>query len=110
MLADSQAEMAAGRALCLDCAKQFDAGIKYPYRHRVGKLFCSEMVSGRFGSGCPGDGRFGLYGRFIRRRPFFLEMPGLFKIFRGCKSSAGEIARLFGKITKVCLNVFAGEG
>ena len=59
--------MAAGRALCLDCAKQFDAGDQIPFIDIASaKLFCSEMVSA-LRMGCPGDGWFGLYGRFIRR-------------------------------------------
>ena len=46
LLADSQSEMVAGRALCLDCAKTFDKGKEIPFTDIASaKLFCSEMVS-----------------------------------------------------------------
>ncbi|MEQ9125943.1 MAG: acyl-CoA dehydrogenase family protein [Alphaproteobacteria bacterium] len=46
MLADSQAEMAAARALCLDCARAFDAGGAIPHVEIASaKLFASEAVS-----------------------------------------------------------------
>jgi acyl-CoA dehydrogenase len=46
MLADSQAEMSAARALCLECAREFDAGDKIPFIDIASaKLFASEMVS-----------------------------------------------------------------
>ena len=46
LLADSQSEMTAGRALCLDCAKKFDEETEIPFVDIASaKLFCSEMVS-----------------------------------------------------------------
>jgi len=46
LLADSQAEMAAARALCIDCAKAFDLGGPIPHVNIASaKLFASEMVS-----------------------------------------------------------------
>ncbi len=46
LLADSQAEMAAARALCIDCAKAFDLGGPIPHVDIASaKLFASEMVS-----------------------------------------------------------------
>ena len=46
LLADSQSEMTAGKALCLDCAKKFDEGTEIPFIDIASaKLFCSEMVS-----------------------------------------------------------------
>jgi len=46
LLADSQAEMAAARALCIDCAKAFDLGGRIPHVDIASaKLFASEMVS-----------------------------------------------------------------
>ncbi len=46
MLADSQAEMAAARALCLECARAFDAGGAIPHVEIASaKLFASEAVS-----------------------------------------------------------------
>ena len=46
MLADSQAEMTAARALCLDCARAFDTSDKIPFIDIASaKLFASEMVS-----------------------------------------------------------------
>lgn len=46
MLADSQAEMAAARALCLECARAFDAGDAIPHVEIASaKLFASETVS-----------------------------------------------------------------
>ena len=46
LLADSQSEMSAGKALCLDCAKKFDEGAEIPFIDIASaKLFCSEMVS-----------------------------------------------------------------
>lgn len=45
-LADSQAEMAAARALCLECARAFDAGPEIPHVEIASaKLFASETVS-----------------------------------------------------------------
>ena len=46
LLADSQSEMTAGKALCLDCAKKFDEEAEIPFIDIASaKLFCSEMVS-----------------------------------------------------------------
>jgi acyl-CoA dehydrogenase len=46
LLADSQSEMTAGKALCLDCAKRFDEEKEIPFVDIASaKLFCSEMVS-----------------------------------------------------------------
>jgi len=46
MLADSQAEMSAARALCLECARAFDTGDAIPFIDIASaKLFASEMVS-----------------------------------------------------------------
>lgn len=46
MLADSQAEMSAARALCMDCARAFDTGDAIPFIDIASaKLFASEMVS-----------------------------------------------------------------
>jgi len=46
LLADSQAEMAAARALCIDCAKAFDLGGPIPHVDIASaKLFASETVS-----------------------------------------------------------------
>ena len=46
LLADSQSEMTAGKALCLDCAKKFDEETEIPFIDIASaKLFCSEMVS-----------------------------------------------------------------
>jgi acyl-CoA dehydrogenase len=46
LLADSQAEMAAARALCIDCANAFDLGGPIPHVNIASaKLFASEMVS-----------------------------------------------------------------
>ena len=46
LLADSQSEMTAGKALCLDCAKKFDEETEIPFVNIASaKLFCSEMVS-----------------------------------------------------------------
>ena len=46
MLADSQAEMSAGRALCLECAREFDEDEAIPFINIASaKLFCSEMVT-----------------------------------------------------------------
>jgi acyl-CoA dehydrogenase len=46
MLADSQAEMSAARALCMDCARAFDSGDAIPFIDIASaKLFASEMVS-----------------------------------------------------------------
>jgi acyl-CoA dehydrogenase len=46
MLADSQSEMAAARALCLDCATKFDGGGAIPHVDIASaKLFASETVS-----------------------------------------------------------------
>ena len=46
LLADSQSEMPAGKALCLDCAKKFDEETEIPFIDIASaKLFCSEMVS-----------------------------------------------------------------
>lgn len=46
MLADSQSEMAAARALCLECARTFDAGGAIPHvAIASAKLFGSETVS-----------------------------------------------------------------
>ena len=45
MLADSQAEMSAARALCMDCARAFDSGDAIPFIDIASaKLFASEMV------------------------------------------------------------------
>ncbi|MBZ4017170.1 acyl-CoA dehydrogenase family protein [Streptomyces purpurogeneiscleroticus] len=45
MLGRSYAELEAGRALVLDCAREFDAG--FPPRERISaaKLYCTEMAS-----------------------------------------------------------------
>lgn len=46
LLADSQAEMQAARALCLECARTFDAGETIPHVEIASaKLFASESVS-----------------------------------------------------------------
>ena len=46
LLAESQAEMAAARALCIDCAKAFDLGGPIPHVDIASaKLFASETVS-----------------------------------------------------------------
>jgi len=46
MLADSQAEMSAARALCMDCARAFDTSDAIPFIDIASaKLFASEMVS-----------------------------------------------------------------
>ena len=46
MLADSRAEMAAAKALCLDCAAQFDSDGPIPHIDIASaKLFASETVS-----------------------------------------------------------------
>ena len=46
MLADSQAEMSAARALCMDCAHAFDTSDAIPFIDIASaKLFASEMVS-----------------------------------------------------------------
>lgn len=46
MLADSQAEMSAARALCLDCARAFDSDDTIPFIDIASaKLFASEMVT-----------------------------------------------------------------
>jgi acyl-CoA dehydrogenase len=45
MLADSYAELAAGRSLALTAAERYDAGIDVAAGPAAAKLFCSEMVA-----------------------------------------------------------------
>ncbi len=45
MLGRSYAEMVAGRALVLDCAREFDTGPIPHHRIAAAKLFCTEMAS-----------------------------------------------------------------
>ena len=45
LLAESQAELYAGRAMVLEAARQFDAGEDTRMAPSCAKLFCSEMVS-----------------------------------------------------------------
>ena len=45
MLADSYAELAAGRSLALSAAERYDAGIDVAAGPSAAKLFCSEMVA-----------------------------------------------------------------
>ena len=94
MLADSRAEMAAGRALCLDCAKQFDAGDKIPFIDIASaKLFCSEMVSRVADRAVQVMGGLG-YMEDLSDVPRLFRDVRLFRIFEGASQvQQGNIAR-----------------
>ena len=94
MLADSQAEMAAGRSLCLDCARQFDTGDNIPFIDIASaKLFCSEMVSRVADRAVQVMGGLG-YMEDLSNVPRLFRDVRLFRIFEGASQvQQGNIAR-----------------
>ena len=94
MLADSQAEMSAGRALCLECAKEFDEGSSIPcIKIASAKLFCSEMVSKVADRAVQVMGGLG-YMEDLSVVPRLFRDVRLFRIFEGASQvQQGNIAR-----------------
>ena len=94
MLADSQAEMSAGRALCLECARKFDEEEVIPFINIASaKLFCSEMVTKVADRAVQIMGGLG-YMEDLSAVPRLFRDVRLFRIFEGASQiQQGNIAR-----------------
>jgi acyl-CoA dehydrogenase len=81
LLAESQAEIHAGRALVLDVAARYDSGVDVTIGPSSAKLFCSEMVGRVADRGVQVHGGLG-YMRSVAVERFYRDAR-LFRIYEG---------------------------